>query len=858
MMKRFSKCAVILLIAALLAGLTAAGQTIAQGDGSGDRLPVAAVVPADGAKVVRPDTPIEISFDARARAWVHVREQLEKGHFQASLNGAPVRAVYDPDRAAVRILPGGLLDRYTKHAVEFVLHGPDSGKHSGGGNREGWSKKTCAFSFETGSALHEPRHVKAALSASRVRVTDGGAVLELSFADDYGQPGWGARGKVILEERGVRKPGSAAAEPSEFTVPEGSDGKVKIRITDTEAEQVAYRVEISGPYPEDAAQISGELTFRPGPAVKVGLSLDREKVVVGQKAVVSGTAEDVYGNPVEDGTPVSASVSAGQISSAVTSGGAFALEFAAPTKKQVVVVTARVDQAEAQLEVPVAADVPARVTATPEKQEAAVGTPVKVVVLVEDQYGNRVEDGTRVTVTASGASVEPAEVTTQNGEAKVRVTSTQAGEVLVVACTDNGVTGSASVKFVAQQDVSGPVKVSGPDSVAYGTFHSLVVLPDGRVIARGDNLYGQLGNGTNQSSTSAVFVKDPTGSGYLTGVVQVAAGIGHSLALLSDGRVLAWGNNRYGQLGDGTKVGRNLPVFVLDPVENKPLEGVVQIAASSNSSFALLRDGRVLAWGENFCGKLGDGSVTDRSRPVFVKGVGGSGYLTGVSQVAAGGSFTVALLSDGRVAAWGSNLCGQLGQNKSYYDLPMSSIPRLVVGTGGSGTLTGVVRVAAGGGHCVALLNTGKVVAWGANGTGQLGNNGTYDCRFPVYVWGVNEPGPYPRSYLSGVTSIAAGSVHSLAVLSDGRVVSWGCDNRGELGDGRSGPGVYRRVPGYVLGVGGAGQLVATEVVASASSESSAALLADTQLVAWGYNGSGMLGDGTKTDKLYPVPVVLP
>lgn len=387
--------------------------------------------------------------------------------------------------------------------------------------------------------------------------------------------------------------------------------------------------------------------------------------------------------------------------------------------------------------------------------------------------------------------------------------------------------------------------------VAYGAWHSLVPLPDGRVVARGANHYGQLGDGTVQTATSAVFVKDPAGGGDLTGVVQVAAGTGHSLALLSDGRVVAWGRNQCGQLGDGTTVNRSLPVFVLDPVEDRPLEGVVQVASYADSSFALLRDGRLLAWGDNYYGTLGDASRTNRSRPVFVKGVGSSEYLTGVLQVAPGGRHTLALLSDGQVAVWGVNTNGQLGQNKTYSQLSMNGKPLLVVGTSGSGTLTGVVQVAAGYWHSVALLADGRVVAWGGNGSGQLGNNSTTDRTYPGYVWGVGGSG-----YLTGVTAVASGGYHSLAVLSDGRVVSWGSNDRGELGNGASGSSAYRLVPGYVLGVGGTGQLVAVWV--TGKGQSCAAVVPDGGLTAWGSNSSGMLGDGTTVDRLYPVPVNLP
>lgn len=146
----------------------------------------------------------------------------------------------------------------------------------------------------------------------------------------------------------------------------------------------------------------------------------------------------------------------------------------------------------------------------------------------------------------------------------------------------------------------------------------------------------------------------------------------------------------------------------------------------------------------------------------------------------------------------------------------------------------------------MALLADGRVVTWGGNGSGQLGNNSTTDRTYPGYVWGVGGSG-----YLTGVTAVASGGYHSLAVLSDGRVVSWGSNDRGELGNGASGSSAYRLVPGYVLGVGGTGQLVAVWV--AGKGQSCAAVVPDGGLTAWGSNSSGMLGDGTTVDRLYPV-----
>lgn len=491
-------------------------------------LPVLRTEPADGAKVVRPDVPIKIFFDESSKWFCHVKEQLEKGHFQVTINGQKTEAVFDGKN--VIEVKHGLLSRYTRHTVKFVLHVEDNGNHNGFGNGNGneWMNKTYEFSFETGSALNEPRHAKFGVSHSNPRVTEG-TELEVAFTDDYGQPGYGAKGKVNLIEYGARKPGSAVAEPAEFAVPEGSDGKVKVRISNTEAEKVGVVVEVSGPYPEDAARFDGEVNFRPGPAAKVSLSLDREKIVVGQTAKVLGAAEDVYGNPVEDGTAVVAGVSAGQVSNASTLDGTFVLEFTAPTKKQPVTLTVEVDQCGAKLDVPVVADVPAKVTVTPEKQKAVAGSSVKVKVLVEDQYGNAVEDDTKVTLAASGGTVNPAEAVTKDGVVEAQVTSGQAGEVAVKASTENGVTDSAAVSFMAVVPAGSQVKLDvAPSSVPGEYVVEGQVMKDGMpvpsvavpLVAENGKLSDSMPVTSQQGEFSVTLQKEGTSSGCVTVAVD--------------------------------------------------------------------------------------------------------------------------------------------------------------------------------------------------------------------------------------------------------------------------------------------------------------------------------------------------
>ena len=201
----------------------------------------------------------------------------------------------------------------------------------------------------------------------------------------------------------------------------------------------------------------------------------------------------------------------------------------------------------------------------------------------------------------------------------------------------------------------------------------------GTVLAWGDNVDGQLGNGTFTTSNTPVEVSG------LTGVTAIAAGGAfnhHSLALKSDGTVWAWGYNGGGELGNGTYTDNNTPVEV------NGLSGVTAIAGGGFHGLALKSDGTVWAWGYNVSGQLGNGTNTTSNTPVQVSG------LSGVAAIAGGDIHSLALKSDGTVWAWGYNLDGELG-NGTYTD---SNTPVEVSG------LSGVTVIAGGGFHSLALV----------------------------------------------------------------------------------------------------------------------------------------------------------
>jgi alpha-tubulin suppressor-like RCC1 family protein len=286
--------------------------------------------------------------------------------------------------------------------------------------------------------------------------------------------------------------------------------------------------------------------------------------------------------------------------------------------------------------------------------------------------------------------------------------------------------------------------------------HSLAVTSDGSVLAWGVNYYGQLGDGSTAASSTPVAVDLPAG----TRVTAVAAGAGYSLAVTSDGSVLAWGYNADGELGDGSTVDSSTPVAVHLPAGTR----VTAVAADRGQSLAVTSDGSVLAWGSNVNGDLGDGSPVDSSTPVAVHLPAG----VRVTAVAAGNAFSLAVTSDGSVLAWGNNYYGQLGDGSTA----ASSTPVAVDLPAG----VRVTAVGAGDGQSLALTSDGSVLAWGSNQYGQLGDGS---------VGGVSST-PVAVDLPAGVrvTAVAAGTFYGLALTSDGSVLAWGPNYYGELGDG--------------------------------------------------------------------------
>jgi alpha-tubulin suppressor-like RCC1 family protein len=316
-------------------------------------------------------------------------------------------------------------------------------------------------------------------------------------------------------------------------------------------------------------------------------------------------------------------------------------------------------------------------------------------------------------------------------------------------------------------DSPAPVQVSGligVTAISAACEYNIALKSDGTVWSWGSNEYGGLGNGSKTNSNIPVLAAE------LTGVTAITGGSDHTLALKSDGTVWSWGNNSFGQIADGTKnneFSKNDPDNdQLTPVQVPGLTGIKAIAASRGHSLALKTDGTLWAWGRNDLGQLGDGTNQERVTPVQVRDPEGTGFLTDITMIAAGGSYggnSAAIRSDGTLFLWGDNNDGQLGDGSEKTRL----LPGIVPG------LTGVKSVAIGGQHVIALKLDGTVWAWGYNNDRQLGIGTDEDTNIPVQI---------PE--LSGIQEISAGSAHNVAIDEKGIVFIWGDDSYGQLGDG--------------------------------------------------------------------------
>ena len=347
--------------------------------------------------------------------------------------------------------------------------------------------------------------------------------------------------------------------------------------------------------------------------------------------------------------------------------------------------------------------------------------------------------------------------------------------------------------------------------ISAGYAHSCGITLSGVLKCWGDNLNSQLGDGTTTDRLSPIVID--------SGVIysQVSTGTTHSCGIVSSTGVLkCWGDNTYGQLGDASTTDRVSPVVINS--------GVIYSEVSSGTSHTcgIVSGTRVLkCWGLNTNGRLGDGSVTNRTSPVVIDS--GTSY----SQVSAGGSHTCGIVSStGVLKCWGLNTNGQLGDGT----VTQRTSP-VVIDTGVSYS-----QVQTGNTHsCGIVSGTGVLKCWGTNSGNQLGDGTTTQRTSPVVIdTGV--------SY----SQVQTGDNHTCGIVtSTGVLKCWGSNYNGQCGNGSSGN--YLSTP--VVGDSG----VSYSQISAGGSYTCGIVLGTRVLKCWGINRAGALGDASTSNRKRPV-----
>ena len=368
----------------------------------------------------------------------------------------------------------------------------------------------------------------------------------------------------------------------------------------------------------------------------------------------------------------------------------------------------------------------------------------------------------KILIAAAAAAALMLPALQASAAASAAVTARPAGSPAVTVrgwgTNDDGALGSGG----GDTNALTPLKAKIPagvtvTSIRAGCDHSVALTSTGTALAWGNNTFGQVGDGTTKPRATPVSVKLPKG----VTLSAIRAGCEDTIALTTAGKVLAWGMNDSGELGNGSIRNAHAPVAVSLPAGTK----VKSISAGCADNLALTTSGKLYAWGANGFGQLGDGSHKPRHKPVLVKLPAGV-KATGVT---AGCDFTLALTSQG-LFAWGDNTDGELGTgDMQSHDVP---VPIVFLFRGpGPGSITSIF---AGCNFTVALFSKGGVLAWGYDGNGQLGDghNGT-----EVKPVGVMLPSTVK------VKSIGAGCDDGYALSTAGQVFAWGAGTQGELGN---------------------------------------------------------------------------
>jgi len=335
----------------------------------------------------------------------------------------------------------------------------------------------------------------------------------------------------------------------------------------------------------------------------------------------------------------------------------------------------------------------------------------------------------------------------------------------------------------------------------------------------------------------------------VNGLKRIVAGTAHTCVLTGQNQVRCWGDNQFGQLGYGNAIdvgdaptrlpftAGDVPLSAIDPMTHLPFDPVQQLVAGHNHTCALLESGLVTCWGDNRFGQLGYNRTDNLGdgEPVTSFGYVTLGDLA--TRIAAGGDHTSAILQSGALRCWGRNDFGQLGHGNTANIGDNETVFSAGNVDLGAGII--VKDLALGDSHTCALLTTGAVRCWGRASEGQLGYGNTNNL-------GDNEPiNNLPNVSLTGVVrKLVAGAFHTCALTFAGTLRCWGRGSEGQLGQSFGGSdALWGNQANELPSTLPSDIIIGAQVTDVAAGDfHTCALSSDSQLKCWGRGDSGQLG----------------
>jgi len=355
-------------------------------------------------------------------------------------------------------------------------------------------------------------------------------------------------------------------------------------------------------------------------------------------------------------------------------------------------------------------------------------------------------------------------------------------------------------------------------AISAGVRHTCAVTVSGGAKCWGENNYGQLGNGSTTNQLTPVDVQ-----GLTSGVASISAGFSYTCAVTTSGGAKCWGQDNVGQLGDNAMLVNKLTPTDVDGLT----AGVSSISAGDKHTCAVMISTGAKCWGEDIYGQLGDNS-TLKNQPVPVNV---QGLTTGVSSISAGVFHTCAITTGGKAKCWGQDTNGQLGDNATLENKPT---PVDVFGLA-----SGVASIGAGYGHSCALMASGGIKCWGSDTYGQLGNDAAFAYKAT----------PVDVSELSNATSISVGRYYTCAVTNSGTARCWGDDRYSQLGNDAALEN--KPTPVNVLG------LSAGVTSISAGGYHICAMTTSGDTKCWGWGELGQLGNNSTENQSTPSDTIM-